>query len=195
MAEAQRGGPEDVAGARIEIRIRVARLTEIAHDLVESLGRAPVLLLLVGRKLERNDRNGQRQRLGQPTGIVLNQFRRAGRTHDHRLRCKTLIGIIAGGLEQFRRIAAQVARLEGGVGHRRPGTAPLDHGEEQVRIGVALRRMQNVMHALHRGGDAHRPHMGRSFIGPEGELHGYTPNRIWRSKGRENRRAKSPAWS
>ena len=49
--------------------------------------------------------------------------------------------------------------------------APLDHREQQVGVGVALRRVQHVVHALHRGGDAHRADVRRAFVGPDGELH------------------------
>ena len=49
--------------------------------------------------------------------------------------------------------------------------AALDHGDQQVRIGVALRRMQHEVHAPHAGRDPHRAHMRRTFVGPERELH------------------------
>jgi hypothetical protein len=50
--------------------------------------------------------------------------------------------------------------------------APLDHREEQVGIGVALGRVQDVVQALHRGGDTHGADMGRAFVCPDGQLHG-----------------------
>ena len=39
----------------------------------------------------------------------------------------------------------------------RPMIAPFDHREQQIGVGVALRRMQHQMRALHRRRDAHRP--------------------------------------
>jgi hypothetical protein len=50
--------------------------------------------------------------------------------------------------------------------------APLDHGEEQVGVGVALRRVQDVVQALHGRGDAHGADMGRALVCPDGQLHG-----------------------
>ena len=50
--------------------------------------------------------------------------------------------------------------------------AALDHGEQQVGVGVALGRVQDEVDALHGGGDAHGADVGRAFVGPEGELHG-----------------------
>ena len=83
-----------------------------------------------------------------------------------------LVGLARRVLEQLGGVAAEIARLERRVGDRRPLVAPLDHGEQQIGVGVALRRMQHVVHALHRGRDAHRADMGRAFICPERQLHG-----------------------
>ena len=179
MAEAERGGAEHVAaGARPRARRRRRRRVRAgqrADQLVEGLGRAPVLLLLVGRQLQRHDRDRQAQRLGEAAGIVLDQLGGAGRADQHRLRLEALVGVARRGLEQLGRVAAEVARLEGRVGDRRALGAALDHREQQVGVGVALRRVQHVVHALHRGGDAHRADMRRAFVGPDGELHGLRP--------------------
>jgi hypothetical protein len=64
-------------------------------------------------------------------------------------------------------VAAEVAGLECRVGDRRALRTPLDHGEQQVGVGVALRRVQHVVHIGHRGGDAHRPDVRRSLVGPD----------------------------
>jgi len=51
--------------------------------------------------------------------IVLYQRTRAGGADDHRLRLKPLIGVARRSLEQLGGIAAEIARGESGVGHRR----------------------------------------------------------------------------
>ena len=198
VAEAERSGPEDVAGlARRARRRRTGRgRCEGAHQPVEGLRRAPVFLLLVGRQFERHHRNVESERRGQAAGIVLDEFGRAGRADQHRIGLEALDRVAAGGLEDLRRVGAEVARLEGRVGDRRARVAPLDHGEQQVGIGVALRRVQHVVDALHRSGDPHRADMGRAFICPDGELHqALTFSRSRRLKGRANSSARSPACS
>ncbi len=75
-------------------------------------------------------------------------------------------GIRAGLLEEVGGRRRQVTGLERGVGHRRARRTALDHGEEQIRIGVALGGVQHIMQALHRGGDPHGADMGRSLVGP-----------------------------
>jgi hypothetical protein len=143
-----------------------------ADELVEGLVCAEVLLALVGRKFQRHDRHGDAHGLGQAAGIVLDQLGRAGGADDQRLRLEAVIGVLTGLLEDPGGVLAEVAALEGRVGHGRAVVAPLDHGEEQVGVGVALGRVQDVVQALHGGGDAHRAHMGRAFVCPDGELHG-----------------------
>ena len=59
---------------------------------------------------------------------------------------ESLVGLAHGALKESGGIAAQIARLKGGVGHRRPARQPLDHGEQQIGVGVALRRVQHVVH-------------------------------------------------
>ena len=190
VAEAEAGGAEQVAGERLRAR---GRAGEVAHELEEGLGGAEALLALVGRQFERDDRNRQAHALGEPARIVLDQFGGAGGADDHRLRLEALVGLAAGGLEELGGVRAQVAGLEGGVGHRRAVVAPLDHREEEVGIGVALRRVQHVVQALHAGGDAQGADMRRAFVGPDRELHTRTAFR--RRIGRENRPARSPACS
>ena len=174
VAKAQGRGPEQVAprpAAGQRRALHAGGAGNGAHHLVEGFGGAPVLLALVGGQFQRHHRHRQLQRLREPAGIVLDQLGGAGRAHQHGLGRKALVGLAGGGLEQLGGVAAQVARLEGGVGHGRAAVAPLDHGEQQVCIGVALWRVQHVMHVAHGGGDAHRAHMRGAFVGPEGQLH------------------------
>jgi len=99
------------------------------------------------------------------------------RSPDVELDVETILGREAGlrigdgRFHQLRGVAAQVARLERGVGDRRAAVLPLDHREQQVGVGIALRRVQHVVHPAHGCGDPHRPHVGRAFVGPEGEFH------------------------
>jgi hypothetical protein len=73
--------------------------------------------------------------------------------------------------------------------------AALDHREQKIGISVALRRMQHIMDLFHRRTDAHRADMGRSFIGPQGELHGQTSSSSRRRRGRAKSSARSPVCS
>ena len=169
MAKSEGGRPDQVGG---DLRRLLDRGRERAGDLVEGLVGAVILLALIARQLQRDHRHRQAHLFGHAAGIVLDELGGAGRADDHRLGLEPVIGRLAGGLEQVGRVRAQIAGLEGGVGHRRAVIAPLDHGEEQIGIGVALRRVQHVVQPLHRGGDAHRADMRRAFICPERELHG-----------------------
>ena len=177
VAEAQRGGAQQVAAHALPGLARRARCgrrrAQVPYQLVESFGGAPVFLALVAGQFERDDRHRQVQRLGQAARVVLDQLGGAGRTHQHRRRLEALERIERGGLEQLGGVATQVARLEGGVGDRRALVAALDHREQQVGVGVALRRVQHVVHVLHRGGDAHRADVRRAFVSPERQLHGF----------------------
>ena len=94
--------------------------------------------------------------------------------------------------EAFGRVTAEVAGLEGGVSHGRARGAPFDHGEQQVGVGVTLRRMQDIVHTTHGRGHPHRADMGRSFIGPQGQFHGVLmrPTSVFDSAGA---RAKRPS--
>ena len=194
MPETQRRRPDQVGA---HLRGPVHRPRQRAHDLEERLVRAEVLLALIAGQVQRDDRHGQAHHLGHAAGIVLDQLGGAGRAHDHRLRAEPLIGGVAGGSEQVGGVAAQVARLEGGIGHRRAVGAPLDHGEQQVGIGVALRGVQHVMQARHRGSDPQGAHMRRAFICPHAQLHSAASSRsaARRCIGRENSPARSPACS
>ena len=100
VAEAQRRGAEQVAARpraglarRPLVPAAERRAGEGADQLVEGLGRAPVLLLLVGRQLQRHDRDRQVQRLGEPARVVLDQLGGAGGAHQHRLRLEALVGL------------------------------------------------------------------------------------------------------
>ena len=171
VAEAQRRRAEDV-GPRTRAPLPLAarrgrvRPGAGADDLVEGLRRAPVLLLLVGRQLHRHHRHRQVQRAGEAAGVVLDQLRRAACAHQHQVGLEAVVGVAGGGLEQLRGVPAEVARLERGVGHGRAGLPALDHGEQQVGVGVALRRVQHVVDAPHRRRDSHGAHVRRAFVGP-----------------------------
>ena len=208
MAEAQGGGPEDVAGrAAAGDGAALHDLGQVADQLAEGLGRAPVFLLLVAGQLERDDRDRQADGGGHAGGIVLDQFGGAGGPHDHRLGLEPGVGVLDRGLEQLGRVGPEVAGLEGCVGHRRTLAAPLDHREQQIRIGVALRGVQDVVQAFHGGRDPHRADVGRAFIGPDGQLHDAASRRAGRAgtiasdsrsrrfSGRANSSARSAAWS
>ncbi len=198
VAEAERSGAEDVAA---DLLGPGQRPGEMADDLEEGLVSAEVLLALVGGQVQRDHRAGQAERLGQAAGVVLDQLGGAGRTDDHRLGAEALIGVARRRPEQVRGVGAEVARLEGGIGDGRALGAPLDHREEQVRIGVALRGMQDVVQPLHSRCHAHRADMGRAFICPDGQLHSAASSRCpgdssaRRRSGREKRPARSPACS
>ena len=166
-----------------------------AHEAIEGLRRAPVFLFLIGGQFQRHHGNRQGERGGEAARIVLNEFGGAGGADNHGLGLEALIGFLGRALEEFGGVAAQIPGLEGRVGHGRAGAAPLDHGEEQVRIGVALGGVQHIMQAGHAGGHAHGADVGRAFVGPDGELHGQTSSRVRRLSGRANNSARSPACS
>ena len=175
MPKAQGTGAQDVAAraARAVHRARhVGLARQAANQVVEGLGSAPVFLALVGRQLQCHNRNRQVQRQRQAARVVLNQLRSARGTHQHGLRRKTVVRVFDGGLEQLCRVATEVARLEGGVGHRRAAGQALDHGEQQVGVGVALGCVHHVMHVGHGRGHAHGADVWRAFVCPECELHG-----------------------
>ena len=180
---------------RITRRAGLRRPSEGAHQAIEGLRRAPIFLALIGRQFKRHHGHRQAERLRQPTRIILDQLCRTGSADQHGFRLETGIGIARCFHEKLGGIAAQVARLESCPCHGRALFPPFDHGEKQISIGIALRRMQHIMHALHRGSDTHRPHMRRPFIGPDGKLHGYTISFSRRTKGRAKSPARSPAWS
>ena len=184
-AEPEQGGADQVDPRpaafflpTLRRRFRSARLGQLVfqqapHQLVEGFRCSPVLLFGVGRQLQAHDRQlAEAHAHGQGTGLVLDQFGGAALAHEQGLRLEPLHRLGDRALHQLGGVAAQVAGLEGGVGHGRASIPPLDHREQQVGVGVALGGMQHVVHPLHRGGDPHGAHMGRAFIGPEGEFHG-----------------------
>jgi signal recognition particle subunit SRP54 len=83
-----------------------------------------------------------------------------------------LIVDTAGRLAVDEAMMDEVARLKSGVGHRRPARQPLDHGKQQVGVGVALGSVQHVMHIRQGGGHPHRAHMGGALVSPQRQLHG-----------------------
>ena len=146
-------------------------MREPSHQLIEGLGGTPVFLLLIGRQLKGYDRNIKLQSLGKASWIILNKLGRAGRAHNKGLGRKPGHGISGSGLKKLCGVFAQIASLKGGVSHGGALVTPLNHGEEQVGIGVALRRMQDIVKPLHGGCDAHGTHMRWALVGPDRELH------------------------
>ncbi len=181
MTEPQRRRSEDVARRAVARRRALragcertgcgVRAGEGAHQLVEGFRRTPVLLLGIGGQLQRHHRHGKVEGGGEAAGIVLDQLGRAGGADQDRLGGEAGMGVAHRAFEQAGRVAAEVAGGEGRVGHGRALAPPLDHGEQKVCVGVPLRRVQHVVHAFHRGGDAHGTDVGRSLVGPDGQLH------------------------
>ncbi len=190
VPEPQRGGADQVGGGPGGT---LHRLRQPLDDPKERLVCAEVFLALVAGQFQRDHRHRQVQRLGQPAGIVLDQLGGAACADDQRAGAEPLVGLLAGGLEQRRGIGAQVAGLEGGVGHRRAMVAPLDHREQQIGIGVALRRVQHVVDVAHRRRHPHRADMRRAFVCPDRQLHAAASGVS--SARRRSGRAKSPARS
>ena len=153
------------------------RSSQATHHLVEGFGRAPVLFLLVRGQLQRNHRDRQVKCRREPAWIVLDQLGGTRGTDHHCRRLEPLMGLAGSVLEQLRGIAAEVARLKGGVGDRRSLGQSLDHGEEQIGVGVALWRMQHVVDIFQRSRDPHRTHVRRAFVGPQCQLHVSAPGR------------------
>jgi hypothetical protein len=89
-----------------------------AHELVEGLRRAPVLLLAVRRQLERHHRHREAEPLGERPGLVLDQLRGARLADEHRVGPEALRRVAHRLDDQPGRVAAEVARLEGGVRDR-----------------------------------------------------------------------------
>ena len=181
VAEAERGRAQQVGAgpARAVLAHRRQRLALLVrqrpHDLVKGFRRAPIFLAAVAGQFERDDRARQPHRQRQAVRIILDQFSRAAGTDDHRLRLEPIIGVARRRLEQFSGVLAQIAGLKGGVGDGRTMIPPLDHREEQISIGIALRRVQHIMQVAHAGGDAHSPDVGRAFICPDRQLHRSDP--------------------
>ena len=99
--------------------------------------------------------------------MILDQFRCAAFTHKQGVGLEALNGFTDVALHKLRCVAAQVQRLKCGVRHGGAFPPPFNHGEEKIRVGISLRSMKDVVHAFHGCGNAHRPNMGRAFIGPE----------------------------
>ena len=194
VTEAEARGAKDVRG---DLRRLLLRLAEMPADLEEGLVRAEVLLPLVGRKFQRDDRHGKTHGLGQTARIVLDQLGRAGGADDDRFGLEAVVGVLAGGLEEMRGVRPEIAGLKGRVGHRRAMVAPLDHREEKVGVGVALRGVQDVVQPLHAGRDAHGADVRRAFVCPDRQLHATAPIFSFprRRSGREKSPARSPACS
>ena len=195
MAKAQRGRAQQIAQGPRAGGTLAFGAGQGAHEAIEGLGCAPVFLFLIGGQFQRHHGNRQGERGGEAARIVLNEFGGAGGADDHGLGLEAVIGFLGGALEEFGGVAAEIPGLKGRVGHGRAGAAALDHGEEQVRIGVALGGVQHIMQAGHAGGHAHGADVRRSFVGPDSELHGQTSSRVRRFSGRANNSARSPACS
>ena len=152
--------------------------------MIKGFRRPPVLLLGVGRQLQIDDRNSTEVHAGcQGTGLILDQFSRAALPHQQGLGLEPLHSLRHRTLHQLGGITAQISGLKGGVGDRWAPVTPLDHREQQIGVGVALRGMEHVMDALHRSGDTHGPNVGGAFVGPEGEFHGWVGERANGTRG------------
>jgi hypothetical protein len=168
-AEAERRGAEQVRARRPVGGARRARRpgrgrqrrAQGAHELVEGLAGAPVLLLGVRGQLERDHRDRQPHALGERPRLVLDQLRGAALADQQRGRAEALVGVAHRLAHQVRRVAAEVARLEGRVRDRRAAVVPLDHREQQVGVRVALRRVEHVVDVAHRRRHAHRADVRR----------------------------------
>ena len=157
--------------------------------MVEGFGCPPVLFFRVSRQIQAHHRDAaQIHACGQGAGLVLDQFGGAALTHQQGLGLEALHGVGDRALDQLGGVTAEIAGLEGGVGDGRAAITPLDHREQQVGVGVALRRVQHIVHPFHRGGDAHRTDVGRAFVGPERQFHGVERGNRERGKAGKARR-------
>ena len=189
-AEAQQGGAQQVhpgPAALVLPRPGVVLavggcllLQQVAHQLVEGFRGPPVLLFAVGRQLQTHHRHGELHALGQGTGLILNQLRGAAFPHQQGIGLEAIHRFTHMPFHQFGGVPAEIPGLKGGVGDGRTLSAPLNHREQQIGIGVPLGGMEHVMNAAHGGGNAHGPHMGWPFVGPERELHGIRRARLGR---------------
>jgi hypothetical protein len=177
-AEAERARPEQInAGARLVValksrsRRRDLALQQRAHQAVKGFAGAPVLLPRVGQHFHGHNGNGQAAAGRQRAGLILQQFRGAGVSHQQHLRLVTLAGVAQRFQDQVGGITAEIPCLECGVGNRDALTFALDHGEQQVGVGVTLGRVQHQVHATHGVGDADGADMRRAFVSPERQLH------------------------
>ena len=152
-------------------RLRCLRSEQSPHQLIKRLARAPILLARIGGHLDRNNRRAKSGTFGERTGLILNQLTRAGLRHQQHLRLVAIAGALEGFDHHLRGRAAQIPRLESRPGHWRSTTLALDHREQQIGIGVTLRRVQYEMHIAHRRSDTNRANMGWSFISPQRQLH------------------------
>ena len=200
-AEAERRRPEQVrarpapVGIRNRIRSVAGQRDQRPHETVECLARPPVLLSRVRRQLKRHHRHRQVEGAREIAGLVLDELGRARLAHEKGPGLESLECLAQGADDEIRGVATEVARLERGVGHGRPPPVALDHREQEIRVGVALRRVQHVVDAVHGVRDAHRPDVRRSLVGPDRELHDQTASRSLRTRGRANSSARSAACS
>ena len=146
-------------------------------QLVEGFASAPVFFALVRGQLQGHHRNLKLECMRQSTRIVLNQFCGTRRTDQQGSGFEARNGLTRCIFKQLCGIATQIAGLEGGVSDGRPSGQTLNHGEQQVGVGIALRCVQDVMHVLHGRCNAHGPNVWGSFVSPKRELHGLIPKR------------------
>lgn len=129
MTEAERGRPQKIA-ARTRTGLSLTRRPRESPDKpVEGLRRAPILFLAVSGQLQRNDGNGQIHRPGEAARIVLEELGGARGADDDGFRREAVVSLAYCGLEQLRRVGAQIARLEGRICDWRPRVAAFDHRE------------------------------------------------------------------
>ena len=163
--------------------------------MIEGLGSTPVFLAGIRRQFQGDHRDGQAKTGRKASGLVLQQLRSAGLPYYENSGIEAPHRFARGFDDQVGRIAPEVTSLKRGVGNRGSTIRTLDHGKQQIGVGVALRGVQKVVHTLHGRDDAHRAYMRRPFIGPERQFHAPSGNlrRSRRTKGRVKSSARSPA--
>ena len=114
---------------------------------------------------------GKFDRPGEAAWIVLEELGGARGADDDGFRGEAVVSLAYCGLEQLRRVGAEIARLERRICHRGARAAAFDHGKQQIRVRVALRGVQHVVQAPHRCRDPHRADVRRSFVCPKREVH------------------------
>ena len=144
---------------------------QMAAQLIKRFAGTPILFALVRRQLQRNDGNVQFQGVCQTAWIVLNQLGGARRTYQHGRRFEAFNGLTCRIFEKLCRVATQVTCLECCVRDWRATGQALNHGEQQIGVGIALGCVQHIVHIAHGGGNAHGANVWRSFVCPKRELH------------------------